>query len=246
MQDKPIRRPKILFDEYHSELNTLSERKAREMTPSHPEWHSFQRFAEMAGAYFEVNSCSQPLRSDVLSDANVLMLAAPRNSLTPEETKDVVRFVQDGGGLIKLGDAVTGESLNGLLANFGMFYRQGTIASRSSLWDAQSFVVSNVDQNNFVTRGIHELQANWAGVLENRGDALVLAATKADSWLDVNGNGHQDAGEQSGPFAFILVKQFGKGRVLAVADNSFTDSLLRSCDNRRFIVHALVWLSESH
>jgi hypothetical protein len=244
MTGKPVSKPKIRFDEYHAELNTLLEQRAQEINSSHPEWHLFGRFARRAEDYFDVVRSLQPLRYDTLRDANVLILAAPQNSLTAEEIKDVVRFVNEGGGLLVLGDATLGERLNSLLVNFGMTYRQGTLASHTPLWDAQSFVVTNLNQTHFITKGIHELQANWSGVLENLGDALVLAETKADSWQDANVNGKQDPGEQSGPFAFVIVKQFGKGRVLAVADNAFSDSLFQSCENRRFIMRVLAWLAE--
>ena len=244
MTGKPVYKPTIRFDEYHAELNTLSEQRAQEINSSHPEWSLFGRFARRAEDYFDVVRSLQPLRYDTLHDTNILILSAPQNALTAEEVTDTVRFVSEGGGLLVLGDSSVGDRLNSLLVNFGMTYRQGVLASHTPLWDAHSFVVTNLNQTHFITKGIHELHANWTGVLENLGDALVLAETEADSWQDANANGQQDPDEQNGPYAFALAKQFGKGRVLAVADNGFYDAGILLSENRRFIRHALAWLAQ--
>ncbi|MCX5770294.1 MAG: cellulase family glycosylhydrolase [Candidatus Hydrogenedentes bacterium] len=244
MTGRPVYKPTIRFDEYHAELNTLSEQRAQEIDPSHPEWCWFGRFARRAEDCFDVVRSLQPLRYDTLRDTNVLILSAPQNALTAEEVTDTVRFVSEGGGLLVLGDCSLGDRLNSLMANFGMTYRQGILGSHTPLWNAPSFVVTNLNQTHFTTKGIHELHANWTGVLENLGDALVLAETEADSWLDANMNGIQDPDEQNGPYPFALAKQFGKGRVLAVADNAFYDAGILLSENRRFIRHALPWLAQ--
>ena len=244
MTGRPVYKPTIRFDEYHAELNTLSEQRAQEINSSHPEWFLFGRFARRAEDCFDVVRSLQPLRYDTLRDTNILILAAPQNALTAEEVTDTVRFVSEGGGLLVLGDCSVGDRLNSLMVNFGMTYGQGILGSHTPLWDAQSFVVTNLNQTHFITKGIHELHANWTGVLENLGDALVLAETEADSWLDANMNGIQDPDEQNGPYAFALAKQFGKGRVLAVADNGFFDAAILLSENRRFIRHALAWLAQ--
>jgi hypothetical protein len=241
---KPFVGPKVLFDEFHAEMNTLSPEAAVLRDPLHPDWHLFGDFKKMADDYFSMIRSVQPLGYDLLSTSRALILAVPSTPLSDQEETSVLRFVREGGGLLVLGNSGMGPVINSLLQNFGVAFGNGTLASHTASWDAQSFMLTNLNQAHFVSKGVSEVWANWSGFLQSTGAATALVTAGPETWHDLNYNGNQDSGEPGGPFAFAVATQYGAGRVVVVADNGFSDSMIVSGENRRFILHALIWLVE--
>jgi len=233
--------PAILFDETHGERNTLSEERARQLNPEHPEWHYFGQFKERVSKEYRLyRHDTGDLTDQYLQGYAVLILAAPDINISDAEVASVVRFVQNGGGLLILGDAGLNAAINRLLNQFGIQFDSTPIASPVHEWDAQSFYVETFAPHP-VTEGLESWHTNWGGSLQVSEPALSLSWTTSDAWKDANGNGVQDPGEALGSFTLVAVTQVGQGHVVVVSDNPFHDGMFKGF-NAPLMMNMLAWL----
>jgi hypothetical protein len=235
--------PRILFDEYHAERNTISYQRAKILQLEHPEWYYYGDFMRRVESDYVLRRSVQPLTYDLLRNYDVLVLAAPNEALSQDEIQDILKFVKEGGGLLVLGDASLPLYINQLMTNFSMRFNNATISSKNPDWDAQSFWITDFNSSHVVTQGIKRFHTNWACSMEKGEQATALAYTGADTWRDRNSNGQQDIGEEVGPFVFILASEYGNGRIIAIADNAFQQGMLNVDDNGQLVLNALAWLS---
>ena len=84
---------------------------------------------------------------------------------------------------------------------------------------------------------------SWGGSLEVNAPAVALALTDKDAWQDTNWNGKYDLAEPTGPFTIAATSVVGRGRVVAVADNSFQDDGFEWRSNALFMRSLLRWLT---
>jgi len=137
---------RVLFDEYHSESWTVSEARAAEMQPDRPGYSSYQQAADaLAARDFSIHrNLDKPLTT---IDADLLALLHPCESkwerttssnspkLSPQEMEAIVRFVEQGGGLLVVSEYEHdkyGDNLNELLARFGLEIENTTVFDRQS------------------------------------------------------------------------------------------------------------------
>lgn len=238
-------RPRVLFDEYHSERNSISLEQARILDPAHPEWYSYDRLRATLESWFLVERNVALLTEPLLGSVDVLVLAVPQTSFTGSEAAAVRKFVEEGGGLLLLGDAFPPESLNSIAAAFGLRFLPGVIASHEPEWDPQSYLAGNMDPQHPITRWSPPFTTNWGTALEISGDGTVLVTAGPETWQDVNEDGTQNAGEQGGPFVLAVALTVGEGRVVAISDNAFQDSMIDGLGNRSLITRSIDWLSQS-
>lgn len=235
--------PAILFDETHDERNTLSEDRARQLNPEHPEWHYFGQFKERVSKEYRLyRQDTGDLTDQYLHGYAILILAAPDRNLSDAEVASVVRFIQNGGGLLILGDAGLNAAINRLLNQLNIQFDPTPIASPVHDWDAQSFYVETFAAHP-VTEGLESWHTNWGGSLQVSQPALSLSWTTPDAWKDANGNGVQDPGEAVGSFTLVAATQVGQGHVAVVSDNAFYDYMFKSF-NAPLMMNMLAWLSQ--
>ena len=240
---KGFRPSAILFDETHDERNTLSEERARQFNPEHPEWCYFGEFKERVSREYRLyRHDTGDLTDQYLQGYAVLILAAPDKGLSDDEIASVVRFVQGGSGLLVLGDAGLNEDINHLFNQFGIEFDPTPVASPEHDWDAQSFHVENLAPHP-VTQGLEWWHTNWGGSLQVGEPALSLSWTTSDAWKDANGNGVQDLGEAVGSFTLLAAAQVGQGRVVVISDNAFHEGMF-SGFNAQLMMNMLAWLSQ--
>lgn len=116
------RRPLIVFDNSHGQYYD-SERLG----------YFISDLRKLASVY--INS-RNPLSSDLLSNATILILTNPKAPLTDEEVAAIRGFVEKGGVLIVMGDwyrYINDEALNKLTAPAGIRF------TKTSVWDKQHY-----------------------------------------------------------------------------------------------------------
>jgi len=236
-------RPRVLFDEYHDERNSISLDRARNLDPKHPEWYSYQQLRTELEDWYRVEQGITPLTESLLESIDVLVLAVPQRSFSAHELAATKSFVESGGGLLLLGDAFPPQPLNDIASVFGVRFLPGAIASRVPEWDAQSFLAGYVDGLDEITKWAQPFCANWASALELPAAALALVRTQPNTWQDLNGDGVQSANEKPGPFVLAAALVLGKGRMVAISDNAFQDSMVDIPGNRTLVTKTVAWLS---
>jgi len=211
-----------LFDESHWDESTPTGPLARDLA-----WR-------LSGVLEVERSASQMLDELDLVDVDLLVTGSPyTRSYTEPEIEAVVEYVRDGGSLL----FHTGEApelpaervygINQLLANFGIMYQHAVLASHVPSWASSSpfgFSVPSMsaipDLIGFDT-GDHSLVNS--GTLSVSPPASAILLTDENTWIDLNVNGIQNAGEPSCPCTVLAVAEFGLGRVAVVANHSFYD-----------------------
>jgi hypothetical protein len=241
----PYKRPRVLFDESHSERNTLDPTRASQLNPQHPEWVLYGLLNTAMQARYDVSRLATgPITAQVLNSADVLVLAAPQDSLMNAEIQTITSFVQGGGGLMFLGDANMNASINTLIEPWGItFDGHGAIESLQRPNCAGCFYVATFANHPAVGTNPSFL-TNYGGTLTTSNGALALGSTTTGEWWSTSGQPTQQPGEPNGPFTMISAVPAAKGKVFVISDNAFHDDYLqKSTENRDLFLSALAWVS---
>jgi uncharacterized protein (TIGR03437 family) len=239
------RPPRVLFDETHSERNTIDTDRARQLNPDHPSWVLFGALGKALQSRYEVSRLATgPITSDALSRTDVLVLAAPNTALTAVESLSITNFVQAGGALVFLGDVGLNTSINALLGQWGIQYDGTLIESRQSTCPGCFYLSSFVNHPAVALDA--SFQTNYGGSLAVSHGAVALGLTSAAEWRSTSGQATQQSDEANGPFIMVAVAQAGRGRIFVVSDNAFHDDYLQfatRAGNLNLFLSALAWLS---
>jgi len=243
----PRKSVRVLFDEYHSESWSISEVRAREMQPGYPLNSSYQSAANaLAASDFAVaRNLDQPLQSDVLGKADVLVLVHPcdpkwerttsTNSprLSPREIADVQEFVRAGGGLLVITEYEHdkyGDNLNDLLAPSGLHIENSTVldtvacANNNPAWFFAEPSTAETPLAHFVARACFY----QAGTCTATGSASIAWRTAATATPKHAG--------------VIGTACWGKGRVVVVTDSLlFGDNHIREYDHLQLWRNIIYW-----
>ena len=184
---------RVLFDEYHGEAWSIRPEVVRAMRPEHPEASSYVRAAtELAERDFEVAALTEPLSAAALVGADVLVIAHPSEAkwertvdggspvFSDDELRAVADFVQDGGGLVVLGETEEdkyGSNLNELLDPFGVRLGNTTAFDFSDVsmptW-VSAQAAPGLDDRSLLHR-VRQVKLYRAGTLEaDHAGAIVL------------------------------------------------------------------------
>jgi|GEM_PF-2458803 len=220
----------ICYDMSHDQRLVLTEERARVVDPLHPEWFTLAALEPHVTREHE----SGELSENALADVDILIIASPMIPLTAAERRALESYVDEGGGLLVVGDA-WGAQLD--LRAFGLQLGRYTIGETSHLHDFASFEAPC--QAHPATAYSSTMQVNWGCSMTVDLEWTTLAESSAQSWEERTGDSQLSANERQGPFPLLAVREFGEGRIVAVADEQpFT----RYGDS--FLVRKLIdWLS---
>jgi hypothetical protein len=237
---------RVIFDEAHSEAWTIRPRVASEMQPVHPGDASYARAAELlAGHDFDVApNTAAPLDASLLGGCDLLVIAHPSDQhwerttglgspqLTREELDAIERYVQDGGGLVVLGETEQdkyGNNVNDLLERFGLYLRSDTVQDYEHCDGAPTWILAELadggrGSGGDVLAGVDAACFYRATTIESRNGARVLART------------HRSASVPGAPL--MVASDHGDGRVVVLADSDlFGDDCIGALD------HAALWMN---
>jgi hypothetical protein len=246
---------KILFDEAHSEAWTIRPELANAMQPAHPGDASYERAAAaLAERDFTVQAnTGDPLSAAALSDCDVLVLAHPSDPkwerttgtgsprLTTDELDAIEAWVNDGGGLVVLGETEQekyGNNLNDLLARFGLKLENDTVQDYEHSTGAPTWILSELGagargRDGDLLARVREACFYRATTISSSNGARVLART------------HRSA---STPGAALLVaSEHGRGRIVVLADSDlFGDDCIGELDHRALWENIAYWAASGH
>lgn len=199
------------------------------------------------------------LADQVPADADLLILAAPTEALTAEETQSINTWMQAGGQLLVLVDAES-DPLEGLLSPLGLRREPGRIADDEKSYPGASKYLIVTDRY-----GTHSIvgdlnKANQPVVLpapvglselpDVQTKRTALLRTFGSAYADLNANGRQDADEKSKAHTLAYAVQGGPPdapwRAVVVGNLGFTsDAALKSgwVTGPRMLIESTRWLA---
>ncbi|MCX6092693.1 MAG: hypothetical protein NTX23_07505 [Candidatus Bipolaricaulota bacterium] len=235
--------PRVLFDEAHDEVNTISEPRARQIDSAHPEFSYYGALADAVSRDYALERGLSRLDSSFLAGFDVVVISTPRAAFQQQELDALKAFVENGGGLLLLQNSGPSPTTGGnqIAELFGVSFRSGSLLSRNGDWDAGSFQADVTDSWHAVTLGCTSFQMNWGCSIVETADCDILLASKVDTWQDSNGNQRADVAEPRGPLSVAVALTVAQGRVVFVGDNSFHNNLWNQ--NGTLFLNALRWLA---
>lgn len=241
------RRPRVLFDETHTETLTLSVERAQQLYPNDPTFGLASILGKALAVNYQLTDfTSGTLTPQVLAGADVLILAAPHTALTDSENQAVSDFVQSGGGLIYLGAPISlngPTSINPLLKPWGIQFDNALIESPANSDCPFCFAVISFGDHPSV--GFQpNFKVNAAGSFSVSPPAVGIGQTTDAEWKSSSGQSARQPGDPSGPFWMMAASQPGKGRVFAISDYTLNDDTLKSyTENLNLFLAAVDWTS---
>lgn len=214
-----------------------------------------------------------PLDYEILKQHDILFFNVPTfvpggrskpdrefSKLTRAEIDDIVRFVEEGGGLFAIAEHNNAydnaEVLNPLLKHFGVqipaAYARDKRGSEYCIGQHDILLRIHHEDNHPVNRKVRETSWLGGGPLETEHG---IAFMSADGHLDFgnyitgkpskHSNRQVDPGERKGPgIPLVAALEHGKGRVVVIADHNVMGvQWLGIADNYRFGMNVLAWLS---
>jgi len=233
---------RVLFDDFHDELASISLERAKEIARGraidHPELYYLGDFSGLLEKYgfAVVRETRRPLTYEELELYTFVVIAVPRQSFSNAEVDALIEFVEEGGGLLILGDAWISSAINPLTREFGVYMDPEAVRAKEYLEEEGEFLVTNFDSLHPVTKNISLATVNWMCPMTVTGQAEALAYTPV--------NTHSDG--RKGPFPYIAVTEYGKGRVAIFADQAlFVGPFYRGSQHEILAENVMRWLSEN-
>ena len=248
---------RVLFDKYHAHWN--------------PSTQLYQIIYDLESRGYIVDFSDKRINSSLLSQYNIFVLMDPSEDFSDYEKESIRGFVENGGGLIILGECDRVMSSEGILtpindisSMFGIGFNNDRVIdseeqisdTETTLWEPEGFVIIS----NFIRHPVTLLISNvgycWGCSLELQPPAVGLAFGNPTS-LAGRGILLQDltGKEKEGDNIVVLAAaEYGMGKVLAIGDTDFLiaghdrfgdhDGFLSFRQNRQLGLNMFEWVGE--
>ncbi len=230
-------RPIILYDIYHS---------------LHGETNYSELNSELS-TQFTIEYAYGILTEDELSGCEILVISTPISVFSREETYNVRRFVEEGGGLLLMGTGwywvdyhkkpIEEYPLNQITREFQVTVNDDGIKDPTNYDPSQDagFAIFTKFASHPVTAGLTEIHSGVVSSLSITGYAVPIVMGDEDSYSGY----HQPIYEAGDYPPIVAALEYGKGKVVFVGQDSFiANSDLYKYDNLQFGMNIFNWLSE--
>jgi hypothetical protein len=201
---------------------------------------------------FSIESTNEVLTREKLSNYNTLVIPTPVEIFSGEEIQNIMNFVEEGGGLLLMGNGwywvdyhyrpIEDFPFNQIAKEFGVTINDDVIIDPTNYHapDGPGYTVFTSFTPHAVTKGLSEVYSLCASSLSIVGDAVPIVMGDEDSYSGYHESVYQ-AGE-SPPVAAAV--KYGKGRVILLGhDCFFGDVCVHEYDNLKFGMSIIKWLS---
>ncbi|MBI5641981.1 MAG: hypothetical protein HY954_00745 [Deltaproteobacteria bacterium] len=226
---------KVVFDLSHSEI--FSPVKKGPL-------HYTQFYDNIRKSGSEVSLNKKPITPKALERVKTYIIAGPAQPITKDEIETLRNFVNNGGNLLLLLHisgpvAPLSVEFGIVVSNFVISDVAGNINNKS-----QDFYVTSFARHP-VTAGLNKIAVYGTWGLMAEVNAEVLAGTSDKAWADMNRNREFDKDEPTQSFGVIAANEYGKGKVVVVADDApFANQFIGEADNKKLADNIIRWFKE--
>lgn len=263
----PRKESRVLIDEYHCVVDDWSKWRwpfkdydtTSTLRRFDTEWfgqasgYNYASIYEYSTRFFTMGRVTEPLSDKVLETCDVLLLKVPSRDFSAEEVAVVVRFVENGGGLLLMGEHTSvfgsGVHLNRIAREFGFEFRYDCL-----------FGIESVFEEHYDPPPVPHPAIHYMGPLDfatacsidpglSRGRAVIrntgLKNLNADYSTDNFYPQPYDGPEMLyGSFVQLWATEHGRGRVLAFADSTiFANFSIYEPGKSELFLGMLEWLN---
>jgi len=252
--DPPGRRKagRVLVDEHHSEWEP-TERPYDPNWYGHEAGYTYACIYDYCSRFYEMSRLETPVDVNALQDCDVLMIKVPTSRYKPDEIATIARFVENGGGILLIGDHTnvfkSGTCLNDIAKRFGFSF------CYDCLWDVDTVgdqlyrlptvphpIIQKMPLLNFaVGCSIDPGVSRGRAVIRSRG----LTSMPADYHLGNFMARPEDSAEMRyGAFIQLWAARHGDGRVAAFTDSTiFSNFATFEPGKAELMLGMLEWLN---
>lgn len=224
----PRKKGRIRVDEHRSTW----ERTDR---PYDPNWYgqesgyNYACIYDYCSRFYDMSRLLAPIDANTLSDCDVLIVKVPTARYDPEEIDHIERFVEDGGGLLLIGEHTnvfnTGTYLNDIAARFGFRFRYDCLFDIDTVFDqlyrhpvVPHPIVQHVGPLDFaVSCSIDPGRSPGHAAIQSRGLRSLSADYHASNYYP---QVTDRAESRYGAFVELWTTRHGAGRVAAFGDST--------------------------
>ncbi|MCJ7738469.1 MAG: GldG family protein, partial [Anaerolineae bacterium] len=200
-----------------------------------------EELAGKRGGAYTFTRTTAALSRDLLAGYDALILPPYSETLSGAEINAVVNFVDQGGGLMILGDAYFGMPNPELTTRYG--FSLNPVGVFTGAGQEGVFEVPLIAEHASVA-GDLSYTAAWGQSLVISDAVNIMDTLSYDAWEDANGNDARDDGEQ-GRYSMAAAFDTGCGRVIGFGDNVFSNDAFGWTDNHRVFRSMLSWLTDA-
>jgi len=223
---------KIIINSYHNIQNENFDNKVLTLT----------RLIESGGfGYSEADD--KPLSYPLLKNYDILVLLTPASSFTDGEILDVLRFAQEGGSVLLIGESkdyviervgnttqyFDADYLNALSRKFGITFNKDALSEDRDGRIAYDITISNFEKHA-LTEGVVSLNLYAAATLNLSSKAVKVVSGSENTYSQVY--------EIVSYPPVAAVSRHGYGRIVAVSD---TEGYIQQ--ENKFLLNAFNWLN---
>ncbi len=185
----------------------------------------------------------KPLSYPLLKNYDILVLLTPASSFTDGEILDVLRFAQEGGSVLLIGESkdyviervgnttqyFNADYLNALSRRFGITFNKDALSEDRDGRIAYDITISNFEKHS-LTEGVASLNLYAAATLNLSGKAVKVASGSENTYSQVY--------ELVSYPPVAAISRHGYGRIVAVSD---TEGYVQQ--ENKFLLNAFNWLN---
>jgi hypothetical protein len=221
---------RILVDEFHSYWENSNEKMDKEWYGKLSTYNSYSLFEWLNYTYYVDRNIDSIITSDILKNYDILVVKCPTNSYSNEEINNIVKFVEDGGGLYLVGDHtnVFGMNfyLNQISERFGIIFKYDsthdlTTGELSIYKTPELFphpIVQYIPEFNYLSSCTLKVPLNSENVMIGQGLTSIMGTYSTENFFRTSGFKEPDV--EQGLFVQTTALKFGKGRVVAFSDST--------------------------
>lgn len=228
----------ILYDGYHS-----AQKEA-----------FYSTFFSRLSTQFTIKCTYNSLTKENLFNCNILVISQPTKAYSEEEISNIKQFVEEGGGLLLMGNgwawvdydhkSIEDFPFNQIGREFGVSVNDDVITDPTDYHPSENptFTVFSNFPPHPATEGLAEVYSLCACSLSITGDAIPIVMGDKDSYSGYIHSKPYKAGDYP-PVAAAL--EYGKGRAIFLGHDCFiADVALDEYDNLQFGLNMVEWLSK--
>jgi hypothetical protein len=213
---------------------------------------TFSTFNVTLSSLFSIRYHFEILKEEILQNYDVLIISTPIVSYSNEEIQAIKQFVNEGGGLLLMGNGwywvdyhhspIETFPFNQVSREFGVTVHDDMIIDPTDYYSSEnpSYALFSNFAVHPVTRGMEKVYSLCACSLSLSGDATPVVMGDGDSYSGYHSHIYKP-GEYP-PVAAVM--EYGKGRIVFLGhDCFFINHIIGEYDNVKFSMNVMGWLA---
>ena len=246
---------RILVDEYHSTWEP-TQRPFDTEWYGHDAGYNYACIYDYASRYYEMGRLTNAITVRALENCDVLMLKVPTSAYTPDEVYAIVHFVEQGGGVMLVGEHtdvyLTSTHLNQVARMFGFEFRNDCLFGIDSTFEQHYRpppvphpILQHMPPIDFaVSCSIKPLTRKGRAVVCSTGLWSLPADYHASNYYPQI---EDRADARYGAFVQLWSTRHGKGRVVGFADSTiFSNFSTFEPGKAELMLGMLEWLNHGN